>query len=257
MLKQVDKNDNFLANYSWATRKDYRNAVGAARKAQTAWAKRTALNRSLILYRIAEMLEDRREVFESRLLQVQKMTKARAAAQVDEAIDCAFYYAGWADKFGSVLSSVNPVAAPFFNFTVPEPVGVVTVLAPKKDSLLGLMQSFLPAICSGNTVVMIVENDAPTLAIDLAEVIATSDVPKGVINILTGRRDELLKFVAGHMDVNSILAFDASQEEKVILSQGGADSVKRVFFSDLKKGGSLREVERFLEMKTAWHPVGT
>ena len=184
VLAQTDGNGDFVANYAWSTRKDFRNAVIAARKAQSGWAGRTAFNRSLILYRIAETLEDRRSVLEEKLVSHAGVKAKDAQAEVSKSIDRIFYYAGWADKFGQVTSSVNPVAAPFFNFTTPEPTGVVVAFAPEESALLGLVSTILPVIVSGNTVITVVENVAPTVAIDFAEIVAVSDVPAGVINVL-------------------------------------------------------------------------
>ena len=257
VLKQEDKRGNFVANYSWATRKDFRNAVVAARKAQSGWAGRSAMNRSLIMYRISEMLEDKRELFVGNLTKLSRMTTARANARVDQAIDLVFYYAGWADKYASVLSSVNPVAAPFFNFTVPEPMGVVALFSPAEYPLLGLLRSILPAICSGNTVILSVDNTAPTIAIDLAEVLAISDLPSGVVNILTGQQKEIISFAAGHMDVNALAVFDADAKlQKKVLTES-AENLKRVSFPSSGSGKSdLSAIEEFVDLKTAWHPIG-
>lgn len=263
-LKQMGGNGEFAANYSWASRKDFRDSVVAARAAFSGWSERSAFNRSQILYRAAEMLEDRREVFASHLSQFARFSSEDAHAEVDACIDRIMYYAGWADKYGQVLSSVNPIAAPFFNFSVPEPTGVVTLLASKTSPLVGLASGIMPIILSGNTCIAVVENEAPTLAIDFAEVLATSDFPNGIVNILTGRRDELISFIAEHMDVNAISSFGGSAEEIGSIQKMAADNVKRVsFFEDLTAADwrdpsnqSLYRVTPFVEIKTAWHPIG-
>ncbi len=263
-LQQMNRKGAFVANYAWATRKDLRNALVAARAAQAGWATRTAFNRSLILYRMAEMLEDRREVFETKLVDHAGYTTRAAQVEVDVAIDRIAYYAGWADKYAQVISSVNPIAAPYFNFSTPEPTGVVVLLASQTSPLLGLVSGLLPIILSGNTCVAVVENPAPTLAIDLAEVIATSDVPAGVINLLTGHRDELIAHIGGHMDVNAISCFGGEDTTRKALQEAGAENVKRFkAFEDppAKKWQaatwqSLYHITPFVEMKTAWHPIG-
>ncbi len=263
-LKQMDADGEFAANYSWASRKDFRNSVVAARSAFPGWSGRSAFNRSQILYRAAEMLEDRGRVFADHLVQFGKMSAQNADAEVNAAVDRIMYYAGWADKYGQVLSSVNPIAAPYFNFSVPEPTGVVTLLASKTSPLVGLVSRIMPIILSGNTCVAIVENSAPTIAIDLAEVFETSDFPSGVVNILTGRRDELISYVAEHMDVNAIASFGGSDEEIGAIKEMAAENVKRVTaFEDPSviewhdsRNQSLYRVTPFLEIKTAWHPIG-
>ena len=261
VLPQHDAKGNWMANYAWATRKDFRNAMVAARAAQSGWAKRSAFNRSLILYRIAETLEDRRVVFEDKLQSLLGFSEKQAASHVSKAVDDIFFYAGWADKYAQVLSSVNPVSQPFFNFTTPEPTGVVTVFAPQKSALIGLVHAILPIVLSGNTAIVIVENAAPTLAIDMAEVIGVSDVPGGVINLLTGRRDELVGFVAGHMDLNAIAYFGAPGDELRALEVASAENVKRIHtFADhenwLSAEPTLYNILPFVEFKTAWHPIG-
>lgn len=262
VLQQMDAKGNFYANYAWATRKDFRNAMVAARKAQAGWAGRSAFNRSLILYRIAETLEDRRDLFERKLRDLAGQTKKQATASVDRAIDIIFFYAGWADKYAQVLSSVNPVAQPFFNFTSPEPTGVVTLFPSRNAPLLGLVIALCPVILSGNTAVAIVEDQAPALAIDFAEVIAVSDVPAGVVNILTGQRNELIGFVGGHMDLNAI-AYVGEGDEAAEIERLAAENVKRVARRDeqslkawLDYQPSLYDILPFIEFKTAWHPIG-
>jgi len=263
-LKQMDANGDFVANYSWASRKDFRESIVAARAAFPGWSRRSAFNRSQILYRGAEMLEDRRQVFVDHLVQFARFPEDDAQAEVDSSIDRIMYYAGWADKYGQILSSVNPIAAPFFNFSVPEPTGVVTLLASTNSPLVGLVSGIMPIILSGNTCVAVVENEAPTVAIDLAEVLATSDFPDGVVNILTGKRDELISFIAQHMDVNAISLFGDNKHEIASVQEMAADNVKRVSISDDPSAKewrddsqqSLYRVTPFVEIKTAWHPIG-
>lgn len=264
VLPSNESKGGFVANYPWATRKDFRNAMLAARKAQSGWAKRSAFNRSQILYRIAEMLEDRRALFEQQLSSLVGYSAQEARAEVDTAIDRMFWYAGWSDKFSQVLGGINPVAAPFFNFTVPEPTGVVAIFAPQHAPLLGILSAIAPIILSGNTCILIVENDAPTIALDFAEVLATSDVPGGVVNILTGQRDELIAHVAQHMDLNAIACFGGSDEQIKELQLKSVENVKRVkIFEDPDAADwrsesmqSLYWISPFIEWKTAWHPIG-
>lgn len=263
-LPFVNQEGKFVGNYVWATRKDFRNAMVVARKAQTGWAKRSAFNRSQILYRIAEMLEDRRSLFVQRLQELAGETEGVAQAEVDAAVDRIFWYAGWCDKFAQVLGGINPVASPFFNFTVPEPTGVVTILAPQNSPLLGLVSSLMPVILSGNTCITIVENNAPTIAVDFAEVLATSDVPGGVVNILTGKRDELISHIAQHMDLNAIACYGGDPAHIKELQTLAAGNVKRVEIYEETSAEewydesmqSLYRISPFIEWKTAWHPIG-
>ncbi|HUN22000.1 MAG TPA: aldehyde dehydrogenase family protein [Anaerolineales bacterium] len=264
VLIQADAQGNFMANYAWATRKDLRNAISAARSAYGGWAKRSAFNRSQILYRLAEILEDRRAVFAQKLVQTTGVSVKSAEQEVQISIDRVFYFAGWADKYGSVLSSVNPVAQSFFNFTNPEATGVAVAFPSQQSSLLGLIDTLLPVLTSGCTAVLVVENPAPVLAIDLAEAIAVSDVPAGVVNILTGQRKELLAVAAGHRDVNALTVYSNDGEEQKTVQTLGAENVKRVqclpdpTVSDwLNSTPSLYQVVPYLEFKTAWHPIGT
>jgi len=256
VLKQNDKSGNFVANYSWATRKDFRNAVKHARKAQPAWASRTALNRSLILYRISEMLEDKREGFETSLVQLTGMRRERAARQIDTAIDLIFYYAGWADKYGAMLSSVNQVSAPFFNFTIAEPVGVVAGFSADDKPFVSLVEAILPVICSGNVLVLIVEDKVALMAIDFAEILATSDLPKGVVNILTGKRAEISSFAAGHKDVDSLVLFGSGPSESKKMQELGSEHVKRIQVVENNQKMGLDAISKFVEFKTTWHPIG-
>ncbi len=263
VLAQHNAKGDWMANYCWSTRKDFRNAMVAARAAQTSWAKRSAFNRSQIIYRIAETLDDRHAVFVEKLVDLLGIPTAQASQLVSKTVDLIFYYAGWADKYGQVLSSVNPVSQPFFNFTTTEPTGVVTVLTPVNSPLLGLAAAIMPIILSGNSCIAIVENVAPTLAIDFAEVVAVSDVPNGVINLLTGKRDELVGYVAGHMDLNALVVYGGSQEERRQIGVDSAENVKRCSFNPdpalsewLAYQPSLYAITPTIEYKTAWHPIG-
>ncbi|MEU6754569.1 aldehyde dehydrogenase family protein [Spirillospora sp. NPDC046719] len=252
----TDTKGRFLANASQASRKDVRDAVTAARKAQPGWSGRTAYNRAQILYRIAEMLEGRRDQF---ITEVRHggTSKTHAAAQVDAAIDRWVWYAGWADKITAVTGAANPVSGPYFNFSTPEPTGVVAVIAPD-DPLLGLVSVLAPAIVTGNTTVVIASEPAPLPAITLAEVLATSDLPGGVVNILTGHRTELAPWLASHMDVNAIDLTGAPEADVTALEEKAADNLKRVFRAaeDWSGDPGTARMTAFLEVKTVWHPVG-
>ena len=239
----------FLAegqNVALASRKDLRDAVGAARAAQPKWAGMTAYNRGQVLYRLAEMLETRR---------AELAELCSGAEEVSRAIDRVVWYAGWADKLAQVLGSANPVAGPYFNFTIPEPTGVVGILAPEEPALAGLVSRIAPAIVGGNAVVAVASESRPLAAVELAEALATSDVPGGVVNILTGRRAELAPWLAGHMDVNALdlAGADGGAAE---LEQLAAENVKRVVHG-APDDQSPWEIAAFLELKTVWHPIGT
>jgi acyl-CoA reductase-like NAD-dependent aldehyde dehydrogenase len=222
-----------------------RDAVRAARGAFPKWAGMTAYNRGQVLYRIAEMMEARRSEFAE---------LCSGAKEVDRAIDRFVWYAGWADKLGQILGSSNPVAGPYFNFTIPEPTGVVGVVAPDEPPLAGFVSRIAPAIVGGNATVVLASETSPLAAVELAEVLATSDVPGGVVNVLTGHRDELAPVLAGHMDVNAldIGGADGQSEE---LERLAADNVKRVV-RGRPDAESPWEIASFLELKTVWHPVG-
>jgi acyl-CoA reductase-like NAD-dependent aldehyde dehydrogenase len=255
-----DAAGKFFANIPQCTRKDLRNAVEAAAKAGPGWAKRTAYNRGQILYRLGEMLEARRQEMVDTLVQFGG-AKAAAAREVDVAVDRLVYYAGWADKYEQVLGSVNPVAAPYFNFTVTEPMGVVGVIAPDAPALLGLVSLFAPLITSGNTVVALASEATPYPAILLGEMLATSDLPGGVVNLLTGLRRELVPTFATHTHLRAISAVAGADDRKT-LRLGAAESVKRVHFTagDIDWFGdaaqSVYAIRDFVEFKTTWHPVG-
>lgn len=253
--------DEPIANICLSTRKDFREAVVKARAAQSAWASRSAYNRSQILYRIAEMLEGRTAQFVEELAQ-QGAPATQARAEVQQSIDRVLYYAGWCDKYQQVFSSVNPVASSHFNFSLCEPTGVVSVLAPEDSGLLGLISTIIPCVTGGNTVIALASTSKPLCAITLAEVLATSDLPGGVVNILTGKRDELIEHFASHMDVNAIIYCGGDKKETAIVRTKAALNVKRV----VKYEGSRWQLDRaqspyFIldtqEVKTTWHPVGT
>jgi acyl-CoA reductase-like NAD-dependent aldehyde dehydrogenase len=258
-----DAAGNFFANLPQCTRKDLRNAVEAAAKAGPGWAKRTAYNRGQILYRLGEMLEARRAEMVETLVRFGS-TKSAAAKEADVATDRLIYYAGWADKYEQVLGNVNPVASPHFNFTVTEPMGVVGVIAPNEAPLLGLVSLVAPIITSGNTVVALASEKTPYPAILLGEMLATSDLPGGVVNILTGFRKELVPTFATHTHLRAISAAGVSAEERKALRLGAAESVKRVRFADATKNAewfadaaqSLYAIRDTLEFKTTWHPIG-
>ena len=245
-----------LANASRASRKDFRNAVVAARKAWSGWNDTSAFLRGQILYRIAEMLEGRTEQFEEEL-RLQGSTPSAARKEVTKAVDLLVHYAGWSDKYQSLFSSVNPVSTPHFNFSVPEPTGIVAVAAPEARSLLGLCSAIAPILTGGNTSVVLASHSKPLCAITLAEVLNSSDVPAGVVNILTGLRDELLPQFAEHMDVNAFLLCSDEEEEAKMAGKLAAENLKRVVShpdSPLKE--HPYHILDFQEIKTTWHPVG-
>jgi acyl-CoA reductase-like NAD-dependent aldehyde dehydrogenase len=232
-------------NVARASRKDVRDAVRAARTALPKWAGMTAYNRGQVLYRVAEMIEARTAEFA-------ELSSGRE--EVERTVDRVVWYAGWADKFAQVLGSSNPVAGPYFNFTVPEPTGVVAVLAPDEPSLLGLVSRIVPALTGGNTVVAVASETHPLASIELAEALATSDVPGGAVNLLTGHTDELAPWLASHMDVNA-LDLTGADGAAADLERAAADNVKRVV-RGAADAQSPWEIASFLELKTVWHPVG-
>jgi acyl-CoA reductase-like NAD-dependent aldehyde dehydrogenase len=232
------------ANVALASRKDLRDAVRAAREGLPKWAEMTAYNRGQVLYRVAEMMEGRRAQFA-------ELTGSEA--EVNDAVDCWVWYAGWADKLGQVLGSSNPVAGPYFNFTVPEPTGVVGIVAPEEPPLAGLVARLAPAVVGGNAVVVVASERRPLAAITLAEVLATSDVPGGAVNVLTGRKSELCSVLAGHMDVNAV-DLAGVEDDRAELERLAADNVKRVVRNG--EGRSPWHAAAFLELKTVWHPIG-
>ncbi|QZY29935.1 aldehyde dehydrogenase family protein [Nocardioides coralli] len=258
-----DSKGKFVANAAKASRKDARDAVKAARSAFSGWAGRTAYNRGQILYRIAEVMEDRRPQFVEAVRQSEGLTAAKANAVVDESIDRLVWYAGWADKLAQVVGNANPVAGPFFNLSTPEPTGVVAVVAPEESSLLGLVSVVAPVIVSGNTVVVMSSYARPLPAVTFAEVLATSDVPGGVVNILTGDAAVTAPWLAAHMDVNGLdLTGVAGQPELAAsLEEAAAENLKRVRRApaaepDWSVDPGLEPMTTFLETKTVWHPIG-
>jgi len=248
-------NGDFLANAALASRKDVRDAVVAARKAFPGWAGATAYNRGQILYRIAEMLEGRRDQFIAEV-------GGEAAAEVDAAIDRWVWYAGWADKLAQVYGNANPVAGPFFNLSAPEPTGVVGIVAPPDSALLGLVSVLAPVIVSGNTAVVLAAEERPLPAVTLAEVLATSDLPGGVVNLLTGRVAETAPWLAGHLDVNGLdLTGVTDPELAATLERDAAENLKRVTRPRVEPADWYAEpgIDRmvaYLETKTVWHPKG-
>jgi len=258
-----DTKGTFVANAALASRKDARDAVGAARKAFSGWSSRTAYNRAQILYRVAEVMEDRRPQFVQAVVQSEGLGSGKAEKVLDEAIDRLVWYAGWADKITQVTGNANPVAGPFFNLSTPEPTGVVAVLAPQRSSLLGLVSVVAPAIVTGNTAVVVSSYDRPLPAVTFAEVLATSDVPGGVVNILTGSAATIGPWLASHMDVNAIdltgIAGDTALATE--LEVAAADNLKRVRRApaaepDWTVEPGLDAMTAFLETKTVWHPIG-
>jgi acyl-CoA reductase-like NAD-dependent aldehyde dehydrogenase len=253
-----NKQGEVLANMCLSSRKDLRNAVVAARKAFGGWSERTAFNRGQILYRIAEMLEGRSVQFVEELVK-QGLTQAKAEAEVALAVDRCVYYAGWCDKYQQIFSSVNPVSSSHFNFSALEPRGVVGVVAPEKNGLIGLVSTILPAIAGGNTVVALASESLPLCAITFAEVLATSDLPGGVVNILTGTSKELLDQFHAHMDVNAVVISGRTAEDAAALEKGATVNVKRVFHWNTDFSKEASEDPYFIndlqEVKTTWHPI--
>jgi acyl-CoA reductase-like NAD-dependent aldehyde dehydrogenase len=257
-----------IANACRASRKDLREAVRAARKAFQPWADKTAMNRGQVLYRVAELMEGRRDQFVAEVAAAEGLRGAKAATVVDRAIDRWVWYAGWADKIAQVLGSSNPVAAPYFNFTIPEPTGVIGIVAPETSSLLGLVSRVAPALVAGNAVVVLTSETRPLPAITLTEVLATSDVPGGVVNVLTGLKKELVPVLAGHVDVDSIDVWGVPPDLRTETELIAADNIKRIArrpagvadakFDWLDDRAAERPewIAAYLEMKTVWHPIG-
>ncbi|MDQ0794373.1 aldehyde dehydrogenase family protein [Streptomyces sp. B1I3] len=269
----TDPKGKWLANAPQSSRKDARDAVVAARKAFGGWAGATAYNRGQILYRVAEMLEGRREQFAREVADAEGLSKSKAAAVVDAAIDRWVWYAGWTDKIAQIAGGANPVAGPYFNLSTPEPTGVVAVLAPQESSFLGLVSVLAPVIATGNTAVVVASADAPLPALSLGEVLATSDLPGGVVNILSGRTAELAAPLASHQDVNAIDLTGAGADSGLAkeLEAAAADNLKRVLRPQAVDGADgangtagtdwsadpgTRRLTAFLEIKTVWHPTG-
>jgi acyl-CoA reductase-like NAD-dependent aldehyde dehydrogenase len=247
-----------LAHAARASRKDARDAVAAARKAVPGWSGATAYNRGQVLYRVAELLQGREAQFRDEIVKNEGVSPGEAGRTVSEAIDRWVWYAGWPDKVAQVVGAANPVAGPYFNFSVPEPTGVVAVIAPPASALLGLVSVLAPVIATGNTAVVVASERAPLPAITLTEVLATSDVPGGVVNVLTGYPAELAPVLAAHMDVNAIDLTGVAAGERAELERLAAGNVKRVFAAeeDWAASPSPARMLAFLEIKTVWHPVG-
>ncbi|MER6382738.1 aldehyde dehydrogenase family protein [Streptomyces sp. NPDC001250] len=256
----TDSKGKWLANAPQSSRKDARDAVVAARKAFGGWSGATAYNRGQILYRVAEMLEGRREQFVREVADAEGLTKPKAAAVVDASIDRWVWYAGWTDKIAQVTGGANPVAGPYFNLSSPEPTGVVAVLAPQESSFLGLVSVVAPVIATGNTAVVIASERSPLPALSLAEVLATSDVPGGVVNVLSGRTAEIAAPLAAHQDVNAIDLAGADEALAKELEIAAADNLKRVLRPqavDYFETPGIEQMTAFLETKTVWHPTGS
>jgi acyl-CoA reductase-like NAD-dependent aldehyde dehydrogenase len=254
----TNKNNVPLANVCLSSRKDFRNAVVAARSAVGGWSSRAAFNRGQILYRVAEMLEGRKEQFIAELT-AQGSTRKSAEVEVMMSIDRLVYYSGWCDKYQQTFGTVNPVASSHFNFSVPEPTGVVAIIAPEELSLLGLVSVIAPCIAGGNTCVVLASERKPLCSITFAEVLATSDVPGGVVNILTGTTAELIQHFSSHMDVNAIVYCRTNEEEKKTIVQQSAANVKRTLFWAKEWLKADQEHPYFIldlqEIKTTWHPI--
>ncbi|MCW2852337.1 MAG: aldehyde dehydrogenase [Nocardioides sp.] len=258
-----DSKGAFVANAALASRKDARDAVVAARKAFGGWSGKTAYNRAQILYRIAEIMEDRRPQLVQAVRQSEGLSGSRAEKVLDESIDRLVWYAGWADKLTQVVGNANPVAGPYFNLSTPEPTGVVAVLAPQESSLLGLVSAVAPVIVTGNTAVVVSSYQRPLPAVTFAECLATSDVPGGVVNILTGDASAIAPWLAAHMDVNAIdlLGIAGETELATSLEVAAADNLKRVRRApaaepDFAAAPGLDAMTAFVETKTVWHPIG-
>ncbi len=256
-----DSDGEVIANICRGSRKDFRNSVVAARKAFPGWSSASAYLRGQIIYRIAEMLEGRREQFIAEL-HLQGLSKRRAKKEVDATIDRLIYYAGWSDKYQQVFSAVNPVSSSHFNFSVMEATGVVSVLAPNESSLLGLVSNIVPAIVGGNTCVVLASEEMPLCAVSFAEVLHAADVPGGVVNILTGYREELTGQFASHMDVNAIIYCDSDTDVAKEIEISAADNIKRVVNRTNTDWAQEKSQNPYLiketqETKTTWHPIGS
>jgi acyl-CoA reductase-like NAD-dependent aldehyde dehydrogenase len=247
-------NKKFLANPALASRKDLRDAVVAAKSAQSGWANATAFNRGQILYRIAEIMQGRSEQFVEEICALEGITTKAAKLQVVEAIDTWVWYSGWCDKLSSVSGSQNQVSGPFYNFTTPEALGVIALFAEGKPSLLGAVRTLAPALAGGNSAILIASESYPLPAITLGEVIATSDVPGGVVNILTGKASELLPWVGSHMEIDGVDVAGLNKKQEDEIKLVGADNLKRI--SRFAPGNHPERILSFMEHKTIWHPIG-
>lgn len=249
-----DSKGNFIANPAQASRKDLRDSVLAAKNAGAQWSSATAYNRGQILYRIAEIMEGRRDQFVAEIVALEGITSTAAVKQVYEAIDTWVWYAGWTDKISSTAGSTNPIAGPYYNFTIPEPLGVVGIFAEQKSSLLGLVRGLAPVLASGNTAVVVASEKRPLPAITLSECFATSDVPAGVVNILTGITSELAPWMASHMEVDGIDISGLDTKSDAEIRIAGTENLKRIH--RFKSDNSPDRILSFMEYKTVWHPIG-
>lgn len=247
-------NKKFIANPAMASRKDLRDSVVAAKAAQSGWANATAFNRGQILYRIAEIMQGRSEQFVDEICALEGVSNKAAKIQVAEAIDTWVWYSGWCDKLSSVTGSLNQVSGPFYNFTTPEPLGVVAIFAESKPSLLGAVRTLAPVLAAGNTAVLIASESYPLPAITLSEALATSDIPGGVVNILTGKTAELAPWVGSHMEIDGVDVAGLSKKQEEELKLVGADNLKRVF--RFTPTNNPERILSFMEQKTVWHPIG-
>jgi acyl-CoA reductase-like NAD-dependent aldehyde dehydrogenase len=258
-----DARDRFVANAALASRKDARDAVAAARKAFAGWSSRAPYNRGQVVYRVAEILEGRRDQFVDEVHRGEGGSRRQAQDAVDAAVDRLVWYAGWADKIAQVAGSTNPVAGPYFDFSIPEPTGIVAIVAPQRSSLLGLVSVVAPVVTTGNTCVVVASSQRPVPAITLSEVLATSDVPGGVVNMLTGSAAEIAPWLASHDDVNAIDLTGVDDANLAVdLEVAAAGNLKRVFRAeeaepDWTTDPGTRRLTAFLETKTVWHPIGT
>ena len=253
-----DADGAFIANVAQGSRKDVRDAVVAARAAQPRWQNATAYNRGQVLYRLAEMAESRRDELVHQVKAAEGLSTPDAESTVSASIDLIIYYAGWTDKVAQVLGGSNPVAGPFFNFSVPTPTGVIGVLAPTSSSLLGFVQTVLPPLCSGNAVVVMASEERPIPGLLLGEMSATADFPGGVLNIISGQLGEVAPTLASHEDVDGLDLTGASIEQAGEWARSAADSIKRVFVprSGDESSSSLRRLRAFIETATVWHTIG-
>ena len=249
-----DSKRNFIANPAQASRKDLRDAVLAAKNSQAQWSSATAYNRGQILYRIAEIMEGRSDQFIAEIVALEGTTPKAALKQVQEAIDTWVWYAGWTDKISSTAGSTNPIAGPYYNFTIPEPLGVVGIFAEQKSSLLGVVRGLAPVLASGNSAVVVASERRPLPAITLSECCATSDVPPGVINILTGVTSELAPWMASHMEVDGIDISGLDPKSDAEIRRSGTENLKRIH--RFKSENSPDRILSFMEYKTVWHPIG-
>jgi len=249
-----DSKRNFIANPGPGTRKGLRDAVLAAKNSQAQWSSATAYNRGQILYRIAEIMEGRSDQFIAEIVALEGTTPKAALKQVQEAIDTWVWYAGWTDKISSTAGSTNPIAGPYYNFTIPEPLGVVGIFAEQKSSLLGVVRGLAPVLASGNSAVVVASERRPLPAITLSECCATSDVPPGVINILTGVTSELAPWMASHMEVDGIDISGLDPKNDADIRKSGTENLKRIH--RIKSENSTDRILSFMEYKTVWHPIG-